>query len=91
MKYTECCILSHTQIVTTRIPTAIYSHTPKSGQCELFKPFLVQCAYFNHIRPNLADAKLSSFFLFNAPTLGTYAQIQLMRSFEAVFGSMRLL
>ena len=52
--------------------------------------FLVQCAYFCHIRPNPADVTTWDPFGFDALTLGTYAQIQLMRSFQAVFCSMRL-
>ena len=56
----------------------LQSRTSKSGRCEAFKPYLVQCAYFSHIRPNLADAKLWSRFWFNAPTSVTYAQIRSM-------------
>ncbi len=81
-------------------------NTSKSSWCEALKPFSVQCAYFSHIRPNPANAKLSSRiwytpkssrcealkpFSVQCEKVGVYAQIQPMRSFEAVFGSMRLL
>jgi hypothetical protein len=31
----------------------LQSHTPKSGRCEAFKPYSVQCAYFRYIHPNM--------------------------------------
>ena len=43
---TEYCSMSHTQIVTMRMPAVIKSYTPKSGRCDNFGPFLVQCSYF---------------------------------------------